>query len=109
MTESILHSDNSDRLDRIERIVESMATGQVQTNHTVNQLSQIQLRMMEELGEHRRNMLEMRADMQEMRADMREIRADMREMRADMQEMQSEVRGLQTENSRILDRLFNDN
>jgi hypothetical protein len=65
-----------------------MATGQVQTNHTVNQLSQIQLRMMEELGEHRRNMLEMRAD---------------------MQEMQSEVRGLQTENSRILDRLFSDN
>lgn len=95
MTESILPSNNSDRLDRIERIVESIATGQVQINHTVNQLSQIQLRTMEELREHRRDMLEMRADMQEIRVD--------------TLEMQSEVKGLQTENRRILDRLFNEN
>jgi hypothetical protein len=90
----------SERLDRIEALVLANAEVQIQLSHTVNELSQTQLRMMEELAEHRRSM-------QEMRADGLEHRRNMQEMRADTLEMQAEVRGLQTENRRILDRLFN--
>jgi hypothetical protein len=88
MTESIVPNDNNDRLDRIEALVLANADA-IQSNvSAIRELSQVQLRMMEEMGEYRRNM---------------------QEMRADILEMQSEVRGLQTENRRILDRLFNDN
>jgi hypothetical protein len=94
MTDSILPNDNN-RLDRIEALVQSNAeaiaiNAQAAAANTrnIDQLSQLQLRMMEEFVEYRRNM---------------------QEMRADILEMQSEVRGLQTENRRILDRLFNEN
>lgn len=87
MTNSILPSDNN-RLDRIEELVQN-------TTRNIDQLSQLQLRMMEESSEYRRNTLEMRADMLETRTD--------------ILEMQSEVRGLQAENRRILDRLLNEN
>jgi hypothetical protein len=101
MTNSILASDNN-RLDRIEALVQSnaeaiaanaqliAANSQATAANTrnIDQLSQLQLRMMEEFTEYRRSM---------------------QEMRADILEMQSEVRGLQTENHRILDRLFNEN
>jgi hypothetical protein len=94
MTNGILPSDNN-RLDRIEALVQSNAEAiaintqaTAANTRTIDQLSQLQLRMMEEFTEYRRSMLEMRAD---------------------ILEMQSEVRGLQTENRRILDRLFNEN
>jgi hypothetical protein len=101
MTNSILASDNN-RLDRIEALVQSnaeaiaanaqliAANSQATAANTrnIDQLSQLQLRMMEEFTEYRRSM---------------------QEMRADILEMQSEVRELQTENRRILDRLFNEN
>lgn len=67
-----------DRLDRIEALVESNACA-------IAELSQHQLRMVQEFSDYQRDMLETRAD---------------------IQEMQAEVRGLQTENRRILDRVF---
>ncbi len=108
MTNGILPRDNN-RLDRIEALVlanaEAIAinaqaaaanaeaaavNAQASAANTrnIDQLSQLQLRMIEEFSDYRRSMLEMRAD---------------------ILEMQSEVRGLQTENRRILDRLFNEN
>jgi hypothetical protein len=67
-----------ERLDRLALTVETSAAN-------INELSQTQLRMIQEFADYRRDMLEMRAD---------------------IREMQSEVRGLQTENRRILDRMF---
>jgi hypothetical protein len=67
-----------ERMDRLALTVESNATN-------IAELSQIQLRMIQEFAEYRRDMLETRAD---------------------IREMQQEVRGLQTENRRILDHLF---
>jgi hypothetical protein len=67
-----------ERLDRLALTVESNAAN-------IAELSQLQLRMIQEFAEYRRDMLETRAD---------------------IREMQQEVRGLQTENRRILDRLF---
>jgi uncharacterized coiled-coil DUF342 family protein len=64
--------------ERLDRFASSV-------DNAISELSQVQLRMMQEFSEYRR---------------------DMTEMRADIREMQAEVRGLQTENRRILDRLF---
>jgi hypothetical protein len=88
MTENIVPSETNNRLDRIEALVQSNAEATAANTRNIDQLSQLQLQMIEESSEYRRNMLEMRAD---------------------TLEMQSEVRGLQTENRRILDRLLNEN
>jgi hypothetical protein len=82
MTNGISPSTHNNRLDRIEASLQTTAEVTAANAREIEQLSQLQLRMMEELVEHRRSMLEMRAD---------------------TLEMQSEVRGLQTENRRILD------
>jgi hypothetical protein len=66
-----------ERLDRLALTVKSMQ--QTSLN------SQLQLRMIQEFAEYRRDMLETHAD---------------------IREMQEEVRGLQTENRCILDHLF---
>ncbi len=72
----------------------------------IAELSQAQLRMMQESSEYRRDMTEMRADMTEMRADFREMMTAQTQVLQRIDEMQAEVRGLQTENRRILDHVF---
>ena len=88
-----------DRLDRVEAILDRLALT-VESNATnITELSQTQLRMMQEFSEYRRDMLETRADIREMANTQAQVlhRID---------EMQAEFRGLQTENRRILDRVF---
>jgi predicted nucleic acid-binding Zn-ribbon protein len=78
-----------DRLGRIEalleRSIQQSDKRQTRMESAITELSQTQLRMIQESADYRRDMLEMRAD---------------------IREMQQEVKGLQTENHRILDRLF---
>jgi predicted nuclease with TOPRIM domain len=78
-----------ERLDRFASSVDS----------AISELSQNQLRMMQEFSEYRR-------DMTEMRADFREMANTQAQVLHRIDEMQAEVRGLQTENRRILDRVF---
>ena len=95
-----------DRLDRLALIVEINAANISSSNDRltrmesgITELSQTQLRMMQEFSEYRR-------DMTEMRADIREMANTQTQVLHRIDEMQTEVRGLQTENRRILDRLF---
>jgi predicted nuclease with TOPRIM domain len=81
-----------ERLDRLALTVESSAAN-------INELSQTQLRMMQEFADYRRDMIEMRADFREMTTTQAQVLQH-------IDEMQAEVRGLQTENRRILDRVF---
>ncbi len=81
-----------ERLDRLALTVESSAAN-------ITELSQTQLRMMQEFAEYRR-------DMTEMRADFRETVNAQTQILHRIDEMQAEIRGLQTENHRILDRVF---
>jgi septal ring factor EnvC (AmiA/AmiB activator) len=81
-----------ERLDRLALTVESSAAN-------INELSQTQVRMMQELADYRR-------DMAEMRADFREMVITQTQVLQRIDETQAEVRGLQTENRRILDHLF---
>jgi predicted nuclease with TOPRIM domain len=78
-----------ERLDKFASSVDS----------AISELSQLQLRMMQEFSEYRR-------DMTEMRADIREIANTQTQVLHRIDETQAEVRGLQTENRRILDHLF---
>ena len=78
-----------ERLDRF-------ATG---IDRAITELSQTQLRMMQEFSDYRR-------DMTEMKADIREMTNTQTQVLNRIDEMQAEVRGLQTENRRILDHLF---
>jgi chromosome segregation ATPase len=88
-----------DRLDRIEAVLDRL-TLTVESNATnISELSQTQLRMMQEFADYRR-------DMTEMRADFREMATTQTQVLQRIDEMQTEVRGLQTENRRILDRVF---
>jgi chromosome segregation ATPase len=88
-----------DRLDRIEAVLDRL-TLTVESNATnISELSQTQLRMMQEFADYRR-------DMTEMRADFRETANAQTQILQRIDEMQAEVRGLQTENRRILDHLF---
>jgi predicted nuclease with TOPRIM domain len=77
------------RLDRFASSVDS----------AISELSQIQLRMIQEFSDYRR-------DMTDMRADSREMTSTQTQVLHRIDEMQAEVRRLQTENRRILDRLF---
>jgi septal ring factor EnvC (AmiA/AmiB activator) len=81
-----------ERLDRLALTVESSAAN-------INELSQTQVRMMQELADYRR-------DMAEMRADFRGMVITQTQVLQRIDETQAEVRGLQTENRRILDHLF---
>jgi predicted nucleic acid-binding Zn-ribbon protein len=92
----------SKRLDRIEAVAHNNVEAITANAQFIRELSQTQLRMMEEFLEYRR-------DMQEMQAEGREINRSIQEIRVDTLEIQAEVKGLQTENRRILDRLFNEN
>jgi hypothetical protein len=78
-----------DRLDRIEalleRSIQQSNERQTRMESAITEVSQAQLRMIQESADYRRDTLEMRAD---------------------IREMQAEVRGLQTESRRILDHLF---
>ncbi|MGB8698505.1 MAG: hypothetical protein WCD18_03735 [Thermosynechococcaceae cyanobacterium] len=85
-----------ERLDRFAATVETVIT-RMETN--ISELSQLQLRMMQESSEHRR-------DMADLRADFREMANTQTQILHHVDEMQAEVRGLQTENRRILDHLF---
>jgi chromosome segregation ATPase len=88
-----------DRLDRIEAVLDRL-TLTVESNATnISELSQTQLRMMQEFADYRR-------DMTEMRTDYREAVNTQTQILQRIDEMQAEVRGLQTENRRILDHLF---
>jgi chromosome segregation ATPase len=88
-----------DRLDRIEAVLDRL-TLTVESNATnISELSQTQLRMMQESADYRR-------DMTEMRTDYREAVNTQTQILQRIDEMQAEVRGLQTENRRILDHLF---
>jgi predicted nuclease with TOPRIM domain len=88
-----------DRLDRIEALLDRMAVTVESNAANISELSQTQLRMMQELSDYRR-------DMTEMRADFREMTTTQSQVLHRIDEMQAEVRGLQTENRRILDRVF---
>ncbi len=92
----------SERLDRIEAVAQSNVEAIAANTQLIRELSQTQLRTMEEFSEYRR-------DMQEMQAEVREINRSIQEIRVDTLEIQAEVKGLKTENRRILDRLFNEN
>jgi septal ring factor EnvC (AmiA/AmiB activator) len=81
-----------ERLDRLALTVESSAAN-------INELSQTQVRMMQELADYRR-------DMAEMRADFREMVITQTQVLQRIDENSAEIRGLQTENRRILDRVF---
>jgi chromosome segregation ATPase len=88
-----------DRLDRIEAVLDRL-TLTVESNATnISELSQTQLRMMQEFADYRR-------DMTEMRTDYREAVNTQTQILQRIDEMQAGVRGLQTENRRILDHLF---
>jgi chromosome segregation ATPase len=92
-----------ERLDRLAAIVESNTEAITASNErltsNIAELSQIQLRMMQEFSEYRRDMIEMRADI-------REIGNTQTQILQRIDETQDEVRGLQTENRRILDHLL---
>jgi chromosome segregation ATPase len=88
-----------DRLDRIEAVLDRLALTVESNAANICELSQTQLRMMQEFSEYRR-------DMTEMRADVREMATAQTQVLQRIDEMQTEVRGLQTENRRILDRVF---
>jgi predicted nuclease with TOPRIM domain len=88
-----------DRLDRIEAVLYRLALTVESNAANIFELSQTQLRMMQEFSEYRR-------DMTEMRADAREMTTTQTQVLQRIDEMQTEVRGLQTENRRILDRVF---
>jgi predicted nuclease with TOPRIM domain len=88
-----------ERLDRIEEALDRLALTVESSAANINELSQTQLRMMQELSDYRR-------DMAEMRADFREMVITQTQVLQRIDENSAEIRGLQTENRRILDRMF---
>jgi predicted nuclease with TOPRIM domain len=85
--------------ETLDRFASATATTTERMESAISELSQAQLRMMQESSEYRRDMTEMRADFREM------VNAQTQVLQR-IDEMQAEVRGQQTENRRILDHLF---
>ncbi len=102
-------STQSDRLDRIEALVESNAKAieaAASERQELRALVESNAKAIEAAASDRATL---RTSIDDLARVAGESIRHMQEMQADIREMQSEVRGLQLENRRMLDHLFGQN
>ncbi|MBA3923698.1 MAG: hypothetical protein H0X31_19200 [Nostocaceae cyanobacterium] len=103
----------TDRLDRIERILETMASGlnQVAEQQKINTtaIAKVNAQLEASVSDLVRLFLESIEEAEADRAAIREMQVEAEADRVAIREMQSEVRGLQSENRRILEYLSSRN
>ncbi|NJL82398.1 MAG: hypothetical protein HC890_04525 [Chloroflexaceae bacterium] len=93
-------NSHGDRLDRIERAIESLVGISTVQQDILDALTRGAREMQE-------SMVQTQAEIRDIKVEMRQMQAEIRDIRVDIREMQTEIRGLQAENRRILDYLFN--